>query len=386
MKNILLVFGGKSYEHDISVVTASQIFTKTKLENYKLVPLYVSRDNRFFVYNSEKFNLKDFSKNLFNPSNKKFKEVAFVGGEYGRLFAKSRMGLKEYIVSDTAIFACHGSVGENGKLVALFELHGIKTSAGNFDSLACCMNKFLFKQVMRGLRIPVSFGFKISREVYEKDKSVYESKIKFLRYPIILKANSGGSSIGVFVVEKKEDFEEKLKEVFEFDNEVLVERFLNHSREFNVAVIGTIDNYKISEIDEPLKEHEVLSFTDKYLSGGEKSAKIDKSLKNSMASSCRKFPAEVSKILKDRIQNFAGKIFEGLNLCGIVRIDFLYDEEKDKLYVCEVNSIPGSLSYYFFENNKILVNDLVLELIEVAERNYLNRSEFNDDFETNVLD
>ncbi len=386
MKDILLVFGGKSYEHDISVVTASQIFSKTKLKDIKLIPLYVSRENLLYVYSSDKFDLKDFSKSSFSPKNKKFKEVAFVSGEENKLFIKTRIGLKEYLSVEYAVFACHGQVGENGKLISLFELMGIKTSAGNFDSLAVCMNKFLFKQAMKGLRIPTLSGFKIVKSVYENDKDTYASKLRFLHFPVIMKAVSGGSSIGVFVVKSKEEFDEKLKEVFEFDSEVLIEKYLPNSREFNVAVLGTIDDYEVSEIDEPLKEHEVLSFSDKYMSGGEKSVKIDKSLKNSMASSLRKFPADISHQLKEKIQSYAGKIFEGLNLCGVVRIDFLYDEQNDRLYVCEVNSIPGSLSYYFFPKNRVLVNDLVIKLIDCAERNSNNKSLFNEEFSTSVLD
>ena len=96
MKNVLLVFGGKSYEHDISVVTASQIYNKCKIDGIKLIPLYLSRNNEFFVYTASIFDLKDFSIKNFKNSIKLFKEVAFVSGETCRLFAKTRFGLKEY--------------------------------------------------------------------------------------------------------------------------------------------------------------------------------------------------------------------------------------------------------------------------------------------------
>lgn len=385
MKNVLLVFGGKSYEHDISVVTASQIYSKTKLKETKLVPFYISRDDRCFIYESDKFDLKDFSKNGFSEKNKKFKEVVFVWGEKNKIFVKTHFGLKEYLESDVAIFACHGSSGENGKLVSIFESIGICTSAGNFDSLAVCMNKFLFKQVMKGIKVPVVSGFKISEKIYENNKESFEKKFNKMKYPVILKANNGGSSIGVFVAESKEDFTQKLNDAFEFDNEVLIEKFIDGSREFNVAVIGTSDSYEVSEVDEPLKKHELLSFTDKYLSNGGKNCKVDKSLKNSMATQSRKFPAEISSNLSGRIKGFASKIFESLNLCGVVRIDFLYDEATDKLYVCEVNSIPGSLSYYFFKENKILVNDLVNRLIQIAYRNSENKNLINEEFSTDIL-
>lgn len=386
MENILLVFGGKSYEHDISVVTASQIFNKTKIEDIKLVPLYLSRENKMFVYESSKFDLKDFSKSKFDAKNKKFKEIAFVSGENNILFLKTKLGLKEYIKASSAIFACHGADGENGKLVSIFESVNICASAGNFDSLAVCMNKFLFKQTMKGLGVKVVSGFKITKSNYENNKKIYMKKLKTFKFPVILKANSGGSSIGVFVAENEEDFESKLEEVFEFDGEVLVEKYISGCREFNVAVLGVVGDYEISEVDEPIKEHELLSFADKYNSGDGKATKSNKSAKNSMAASLRKFPAEISNVLRDRIQKTAGKIFEGLNLCGVVRIDFLYDEQNDKLFVCEVNTIPGSLAYYFFNSNKILVNNLVKKLIYIAGRNRENKAIFNSEFQTNLLD
>ena len=386
MKNILLVFGGKSYEHDISVVTAFQIYNKTRLDDVNLVMLYVSWENKFYIYKSNKCSLKDFSKNVNIEKNKKFKEVVFVSGENNRLFAKTRFGLKEYLTADYAIFACHGSLGENGELVSFFERFNIYSSVGNFDSLAICMNKFLFKQVMKGLEIPTVRGFKIHKFSYEKSKNNIKFLLRIMKFPVVIKANNGGSSIGIFLVNDFDEFDEKLKEAFEFDNEVLVEKYITKTREFNIAILGTQDSYEVSEIDEPLKTHEVLSFADKYLSSPvKKSPKLDGGAKGSMVSQNRKMPADISEDLRLNINKIAIKIFKSLNLNGVVRIDFLYDEENDKLFVCEVNAIPGSLAFYFFKDNSILTNRLVMRLIDVAKYNKEVKSEFNIDYSTDIL-
>ena len=121
MENVLLIFGGLSYEHDISIVTASQIFNKTKSEKFRLVPVYISRENRFFVYMEKDFNLKDFVKNTVFKSNKKFKEIVFVSSEYNTIFQKTMFGLKEFFKVQNAIIACHGGCGENGELVSFLE-------------------------------------------------------------------------------------------------------------------------------------------------------------------------------------------------------------------------------------------------------------------------
>lgn len=386
MKNVLLVFGGMSYEHDISVVTASQIYNKTKIDDVKLVPFYVSRENRFYVYLSEKFILSDFTITGFNLAKKRFKEIAFVSNEKGILFSKTKFGLKEYLKSDTAIFAMHGSDGENGKLQAIFESFGIYSSCGNFDSLAICMNKYLFKQVMLGIKVPTVSGFKLTQNDLNENADKIKEKVNRLGFPLVVKSNNGGSSIGLFVASNEEEFFEKLKESFEFDNEILVEKFIEGSREFNVAVIGDNDKFSVSEIDEPLKTHEILSFADKYCSDASgKAVKIDKSLKNSMAGSLRKFPADIPVRLQNRMKKFASRIFKALNLRGIVRIDFLYNEKDNKIYVCEVNAIPGSLAFYFFTKNQILINDFVKKLISIAEKYKETHFLINKEYITDVL-
>lgn len=387
MKNVLLVFGGKSYEHDISVVTASQIYNKTRIQDVKLVLFYVSREGNFFIYEGDKFVLSDFAKSKFSAENKKFKQVSFVSGEKGVLFVKSFFGLKEYMKVDTAIFACHGRDGENGKLVSLFESVGIGCSAGSFEALGICMNKYLFKQVMRGLKIPTVLGFKVSKtDAIENPESVYE-KLKKLGFPVIIKANSGGSSIGVFVAKTQEEFIENLQAAFEFDREVVVEKLIEETREFNIAVLGNSEEFKVSDIDEPIKVHEVLTFGDKYLSGnGKNCGKMKMQGGNSMASQARKFPADLTFEQTNKLKGYALKIFESLGLTGVVRIDFLMDCKTGKFYVCEVNSIPGSLAYYFFNENKLLVNDLSLRLIKIAEDNRKKLNDFKIDFCTEILE
>ncbi len=384
MKNVLLVCGGVSYEHDISVVTAAQMFSKTKLTDVNLIFLYISRDGRFFVYESKKIELKDFSKSRFSPKNRKFREVVFISSEKNKIFAKSLFGLKEYMNVSVAILCTHGGYGENGGLVSFFENMGIMTTSGNFDSLAVCMNKYLFKQVMKGIKIPIVKGFKLKKGEFEKDERIIRFKLNSIKYPVVIKPVNGGSSIGLFIANNNEEFLEKINDAFSFDDEILVERFVENAREFNVAIIGSTEKEMISEIDEPLKNDEVLTFADKYLkSSGTK--KIDNN-KGSMAAQKRRLPAEIDEILKDKIQVMAKKVYKSLNLCGVVRIDFLYDEKLEKLYVCEVNSIPGSLGYYFFNKNGYLINDFTKQLIMIAENKCQNKMKIQSQFMPSILD
>lgn len=384
MKNILLVCGGDSYEHDISVVTATQIFSKTKLSDVNLIFLYISRDNKFFVYTGKKIELKDFSVTNFTASSKKFKEIVFVSSEKNRLFTKSLLGLKEYAKADVALLCTHGGAGENGKLVSFFESLGIMTTSGNFDSLAVCMNKFLFKQVMKGLKLPTVKGFRIKKAELKNKEDLIKFKLRVIKYPVVIKPVNGGSSIGLFIARNDEEFFKNLNDALQFDNEVLVERFIEKTREFNIAVMGLEENVVVSEVDEPLKNNEVLTFADKYMKGGN-SKKMSGS-KGSMESQNRRFPADISDDLRKQMQSMARKIFENLNLVGVVRIDFLYSEKLNKLYVCEVNAIPGSLSYYFFCRSGYLINDFVNKLIDIAENKNKYKPVINKDFMPSILE
>ena len=385
MKDVLLVFGGKSYEHDISIVTASQIFNKTRLNDVKLVPLYVSRENRYYVYTETKFDIKKFSGNDFLKSKKLFKEVVFVTGERSKLFLKTRFGLKEYLSVELAVFACHGGCAENGELVSIFKDNGIFSSSGSIEALSLCMNKYLFKKQMNGLKIPVVQGFKICKFEFENYYESLKKKFQFMKFPIIAKANNGGSSIGVFLVENRDELKEKLQQALEFDNEILIEKYIKSTREFNVSILGDREDFVVSEIDEPIKQDEILSFANKYLDSVKSKGCAKGNCTGKMQNQNRKFPADISEMLKLKIKEIAAKIFKELNLFGVVRIDFLYDELIDKLYVCEVNAMPGSLAYYFYDENRITTNYLVLKLIELAEKHKQKTYAINSEYYTNIL-
>lgn len=380
MKNVLLVFGGVSYEHDISIVTAFQIYKKSRLEKFNLILFYVSRDGKYYVVDDKKIDIEKLSKHKFNGKIKGLKEVVFVTGEKQKLFAKTRFGLRELLSANVAIFACHGGDGENGKLVTIFENNGIACSAGSSDALAVCMDKFLFKMIAKGLKIPVVSGFKISRFDYYNQKEKINLELKKLKFPVIIKINSGGSSIGLFKANNEDEFDEKLSGAFEFDDEVIVEKFIPDTREFNVAILGDGEQFEVSEIDEPIKNNEVLTFADKYLSNSSGKAKG----KGSMVSMVKEKNVDLPEKTQQEMVNIARKIFINLNLHGVVRIDFLYDTTKDKLYVCEVNTIPGSLAFYFFKKNRIVTNDLIERLVFIAEKNF-NPNKIKSDYIVDIL-
>lgn len=382
MKNVLLVFGGESYEHDISIVTAFQIFKKTKLNDIKLNLFYVSRDGRFYLCDERKVEILDFSKQNFNEKKKGVKEVVFVSGENNKLFAKTRFGLKECLFASCAIFACHGGDGENGRLINFFESFNISCSAGNPEALSICMDKYLFKVFARGLRIPVVPGFKVSKIDIILNKDMVARKLSRIGFPVVIKINSGGSSIGLFIAKNEDEFDVKIKEAFEFNDDIVIEKFIEGAREFNIAILGDCEKYEISQIDEPIKNNEILTFADKYLSN-KSSSKGSKSGKGTMIFSNRT-PEDLPVDVVLKMRKIAEKLFLRLGLFGVVRIDFLFDEKTTRVYVCEVNAIPGSLAFYFFKKNHIVTNDLIEKLIKISCKK-LNKKRINQDFIVDLL-
>ena len=141
------------------------------------------------------------------------------------MFTKTRFGLKEFLSVGTAVFACHGGDGENGRLVTFFEMNGISCSAGNSNALAACMDKFLFKSIAKGLNLPVVAGVKITRFEYYSDKGEVLRKLRYLKFPVVIKINSGGSSIGLFLASET-DCLQKIEEALEFNDDVIIEKFI----------------------------------------------------------------------------------------------------------------------------------------------------------------
>lgn len=363
---IAIVFGGKSVEHDVSVVTAKQIHNICK-QNKDCKLIYVDKDNKLNLYTNNKFEFDDFK-----SDSKTFKPIMI---RDGYVYIKKICGYKKYCKLDCAIMCTHGGDGENGKLCAELECLGVPVSAGSPVALGIAMDKWLTKMFFKANNIPYVKGFCISKDDSKED---IDKRIKkSFGYPVIVKATSGGSSIGIKTAQNYSQLKTALDVAFEFDNSAVVEQELQNFTEFNCAVLGDKNKIELSPIDEPIKKDEIFSFTDKYLSGNAKQ-------KGSMKNSKRTYP-KLEPWLEDKIHNISKQIFSLLNFIGVIRIDFLYTPKDKKLYVNEINAIPGSLATYFFANNKIQQELFVDRLIQISQQNYENNKEMNKNYITKLF-
>lgn len=347
MQNIAIIYGGKSCESEISVLTALSVYSAIK--NRYAVELVYLKDGLFFI--GKKLQKIDSYRDF---STKGLKKVSFMNGKMIRL-GFPRYGKK----IDCAVVCCHGGEGENGSLSGLLEIAGIAyTSCGPLQS-AVCMDKIFTKYLLRCFRIPT-----LPFRVYRKGE---ENVFPEIEYPVILKPASLGSSIGISFAENAIEAEKKAQEALVFDEKILVEPALKNFREFTCAVFREKDEIVVGQIEEVISEKAFYSYDEKYRGGDVK----------------RVYPAQIPTALENKIYRVCQKIYEYFEMKGIVRIDFLDD---GKLYVNEINTVPGALSWYLFKGRGYDMLSLCRSLIEEGIKIKESKDALFTDFSGTLLD
>ena len=321
MKKIIAIFGCESSERDVSVISAVEALNACPYGEYKVYPAYV---NGGVWYSGD--SMLDIN-TFIDFDEKKHKKVALIGKS---LYYEKRGKWKFLDAIDGALLLTHGGQGESGELQGFLEISGIPYTSCDTQSSAICMDKYLLKLALKDLKINVVKGVVVTDD---SEESLLEIEKK-VGYPVFVKPNAQGSSIGVGVARDGVELKERLAVAFEYDKRALVEKFISGATEYNCAVIKTGDVVLVSEIEKPISSGEFLTFGDKYLDFS-KSACLCK----------REFPAKINEKLREEIRSVSEKVYTKLGLFGIVRFDFMYD---GKLYLNEVNAIPGSLAHYLF--------------------------------------
>ncbi len=338
---ILVLFGGESVEHEISIITASQVMSALSV-NYTVLPLYISKENK--LYYLEKFKDLEAFKNLSKVLKKK-NEVSIE--KINKKYYLKRKNFKKNKYFDIAFPIVHGKGMEDSTLLSYLKFKKIPVISDSLSFYALAQNKVLSKRVLNDLKIDnVKFVELTSKEEIKK--------IKELEYPLVVKPNTLGSSIGVRKVSDEEELKEVVEEAFMYDKKVLVEEFLSDSHEYNISVVEKDKEIIVSYIEEVVKGDNVLDYKQKYEGDSCKG----------MASSKRILPAKISEKLEKEIQEKAIKIYKYFEAKGVIRIDFLY---KDKLYVNEINAIPGSYSFYLWKGKMDFV-ELLDTVIDNSKR------------------
>lgn len=365
------IYGGISTEHEISIISALQAINNMNLDKYDVVPIYLSKNGVFYTgkYLLNIDNYKDLS-----LISKKCKEVSII--KKNNDFALLSVNFPHKVLTNIDIFfpVVHGYNVEDGSIAGFLETIGAPYAESDLYASLIGQDKVIQKMVFKenGINI-VPYTYFYENEYLDNEEEII-SKINELSFPVIVKPARLGSSVGINIAADEVSLKEAINEALKYDEKIIVEKVIENLKELNCSVLGDKDLYKPSLIEKVSAKENILSYEDKYISGGKSKG---------MASASRKIPADISKRLTKEIENMSVKACKALNTSGIVRIDYLYDTKNEKIYLNEINIIPGSLSFYLWKDTKY--KDLLASIIELGIKKYKNKSRKQTSFETNVL-
>ena len=367
--SIGVIFGGRSLEHDLSVLTAIQAMDNIDKERYEVVPIYITKDLTFYsggmlryIDSYKDFRLIDRYATKVNLINKNGKFVLQTTGLIKRVYKEIHL----------AFPMVHGKYTEDGSIVGYLETLGIPVVGSDIYSSSLCQDKVFTKEVLNGNDIPVVDYVYFSDSDYKLDKEDIFKKIEELSYPLIIKPARLGSGIGIEIVNRKEELESSIEKAMKNDERVLVEEYIADRREFNMAVLLSKGKLIGSVIEEIIKD-EPCNYYDKYRKDNE-----DDTFK-------RIFPADISKTLTEEIEKTSKKTYKVLALSGVARIDYVYDNKKKKLYVNEVNTIPNFFSHHLFDDKNIDYRELLGIMIKEAIDKIHKENDMVKDIEDNLF-
>ncbi len=352
-------FGGRSVEHEISILTALQAMYAIDASRYNVIPIYISKEGRW--YSGEPLmsvsNYKDMT------ALKSRCEEVYMNPEYGdyNLYRRKKPLFGSHIVAtlDVAIPALHGTNGEDGVFQGLLETIGIPFAGCDTLSAAIGMDKIVMKMVLEHSDIPVVdyVWFTDKQWATTRDKWVEKIENK-IGYPVIVKPANLGSSVGIARADNRQELITKVEEASRYSTRLIVEDLVENLKEINCSVLGDSDDYTTSVCEEPIKSGKILSYEDKYM-GGSKG-------ESGMQASEKRIPADLSDEQTQRVRFLAGETFRVLSCHGVARVDVMIDDNTGAIYVNEINAIPGSFSFYLWEATGVPFDELMDKLVSLA--------------------
>lgn len=387
--HIAVLFGGKSTEHEISVISALQAMENMDPEKYEIVPVYIAKNNLMYTGDAlrDVRNFRDIPGLL-----RRLEPVAFDhDGTRARLVRTRRKAFQKAAVAeiDAAFPIVHGTNVEDGTLAGYLKMFNLPLVGCDVLPSAVGMDKYVMKQYLAAEGFPVLPAVRVSAAEYCRPEEVISKAEASIGYPMIVKPVNLGSSIGISKAGCREDLTNALDLAFTFSETVLLERAVLSLQEVNCSVLGDGDEAEASVLEEPFATDEILSYKDKYIDGNGGSKGGAKGsptgVSSGMASLKRKIPADVSEETANRIRDLAVRSFRSLGCSGVVRIDFMIDRSDGAVYINEINTIPGSLAFYLWEPAGLPYRQLLDRLISIALKRARAQSALTYTFSTNVF-
>lgn len=381
-----VIFGGESVEHEVSIISAIQAMHKMDREKYEIVPIYITKDRQWYTGDP----LKDIETFQDMDLLKRYCKNVVLYESEGRFLLQSKKGLFKKTVAeiDMAFPIVHGTNVEDGVLQGYLQSIGIPFVGVDVYAAVVGQDKIYMKQIFEREEIPVApYTWFYDVDYQENPEKIIE-KIEKLKYPVIVKPATLGSSVGIEVVKDKEALIKALDSAITYDSRIVVEKVVENLMEVNISVLGNYENQQVSAIEEVTPKNAFLTYADKYIGGGKTKGKVSgkqQPASKGMASASRIIPAPLEKNMKEEVEEIAVKAFKALKSSGVVRIDFLVDKKAKKVYINEVNSIPGSLSFYLWSPIGKDYSELLDDMINIGVKDYKKRTAKVHTFDTNIL-
>ena len=383
--SIAVIFGGRSVEHEVSVISGLQAYAALDRETYDVLPLYIGKDGAFYTgphlgdirsFRDMDACLKEAVRVLPVPENGRAALVRYPMKKFG-----------DNVVGrfDVALPVVHGTNVEDGTLMGFLEMLRVPYASCDVTASAVGMDKLLTKAALMQAGVPVLPAQTYTGQDYAAHSARIVAEIEEqVGYPAIVKPVNLGSSVGISRADDRAELEAALDLALQFSPRVLVERAVPHLREINCAVLGDREEAIPSVCEEPLNAHEILSYQDKYMSGG-KGGKSGGKGSGGMSDLKRRCPAELPDGMTEKVQQLAVQTFQALGCLGVARIDFLNDRETGEVWVNEINTIPGSLAFYLWEVAGIPFSQLLDRMIALAFKRQREREALTFGYDTNLL-
>ena len=363
MKNIAVIFGGVSPEHDVSIITGLIVLNSLDKTKFSPIPVFVTREGVWYTW--EALTKLSFYKAL------NYKIMTRVGLRVGDNYLYNERKGKRLFALAGAINCMHGGSGENGTIGALFDLCNVPFVGSGLFSASLSMDKALTKLAVKGLGVLSVEGDVVFRNEYFSARQKTIAKIvEGLKLPLIVKPARTGSSIGISVARNIKELESSMVKAFTFDDKIVVEKYIDGATEINCACYKTKNQIYVSECERPVTIHDILTVEDKYL--GSKTGL-----------NTREFPARIDAKISDEVKRITKTVYSALEFSSVVRFDFLIKDNK--VYLNEINSVPGSFAYYLFCDKISELTDLLTDLIDESLANYLSKRSNVLAFESSIL-
>jgi D-alanine-D-alanine ligase len=375
-KQIAVVFGSQSVEHEVSIITAMQVMRAFNPEAYDVIPIYIAKSGEWYtgaalreLATFKKLNLGELEKLqlTLDPASPQLFRTQGRG-----LFAKERG-----IHVDVVFPAVHGTHGEDGTLQGLLELTGVPYVGTGVLGSAVGMDKVLMKAAFEQNNLPVvNYLWVLRSRLKKKQDEVLVWIESNLRYPLFVKPANLGSSVGISKARNRDELQFALDVASQYDRKLLVEESIEHVQEINCAVMGNEDPVA-SACEEPVSWESFLSYDDKYLHG-----QAGKGMKGSR----RRIPADIPDDLTREIQDLAVRAFRAVDCRGLARVDLLVDRQTQQVYINEVNTLPGSMSFYLWQPLGLTPSQVVDNLVQLAIEAAEDKGKTIFSYDSNLLE